>query len=381
MKKIIGVLAFIVFGVTASAQQINPVPDYIFRYQMSVGRNTFTDTAAYLSVGPRYGATKGFMPPMVADTASVSSTKRNGLLIFSRQKNKFQYWDSAAARWSDIASSGASLSGGVANYMTRWTGSTTIDTSRIYQSAGFIGINTTTPAHVLDVAGTIRALATSEPAIFQSSTGSLLTSYKYSGATVAGYIGNGTAVGVGAGGDFGIRAESNLYFLSGGGNERLKISSTGAAFFKGDLGVGTGSIYYAASGRGVIEINGTSQAFLAYKVSDVQKAYIAYSGSDLEINNLANGIINFVTNSSNRARIKGDGEFLIGTTSDLGAYVLQVSGNTILSGTVTTDAPTDGTAAPWKIGSYYADGPAPSATGYLQVEVNGVKYKVLAATY
>jgi len=198
---------------------------------------------------------------------------------------------------------------------------------------------------------------------------------------VAGYIGNGTAVGVGAGGDFARRAESNLYFLSGGGNERLKISSGGAAFFKGDLGVGTGSIYYAASGRGVIEINGTSQAFLAYKVSDVQKAYIAYSGSDLEINNLANGIINFVTNSSNRARIKGDGEFLIGTTSDLGAYVLQVSGNTILSGTVTTAAPTDGTAAPWKIGSYYADGPAPSATGYLQVEVDGVKYKVLAATY
>jgi hypothetical protein len=377
--RIIIILALTLIANFVNAQQINPIPDYVFRYQMSVGRNGVTDTAAYMSVGPRFGANKGFMPPIVADTASISSTKRNGLMIFSRQKNKYQYWDSVNTKWSDLTPQASTISTGVVNYMARYTSTNTIDTSRIYQSAGFIGINTTSPSHVLDVSGTIRASTTSEPMIFQTASGSLLTTYKYNGTTTVGYIGNGTSLGVGSGGDFGMRSEGSLYLYSGGGNERLKISSTGAAFFKGDLGVGTSTIYYAASGRGVLEINGTSQAFLAYKVSDVQKAYIAYSGSDFEINNLANGILNFVTNSTNRARIKGDGEFLIGTTSDLGAYVLQVSGNTILSGTVTTNAPTDGTAAPWKIGSYV--GGAPSATGYLQVEVDGVKYKVLASTY
>ena len=57
---------------TTQAQQINPVPDYIFRNQMSVGRNAATDSMAYFSVGPKYGAVKGMMPPMVTDTASVT---------------------------------------------------------------------------------------------------------------------------------------------------------------------------------------------------------------------------------------------------------------------------------------------------------------------
>jgi hypothetical protein len=87
---------------TTQAQQINPVPDYIFRNQMSVGRNTFTDTAAYMSIGPRYGAVKGFMPPIVTDTNAVTGVKRNGLLIFSIQLNNFAYWDSTTARFRKI---------------------------------------------------------------------------------------------------------------------------------------------------------------------------------------------------------------------------------------------------------------------------------------
>jgi hypothetical protein len=94
----------LLLGVTlkVNAQQINPVPDYIFRNQMSVGRNAPTDTAAYMSVGPRYGAVKGFMPPMVVDTNAVTGTKRNGLLIFSVQLNNFAYWDSTTSRFRQI---------------------------------------------------------------------------------------------------------------------------------------------------------------------------------------------------------------------------------------------------------------------------------------
>jgi hypothetical protein len=95
----------LLIGVTlkVNGQQINPVPDYIFRNSMSVGRNAPTDTSAYFSIGPRFGATRGFMPPMVVDTAAVTGTKRNGLLIYSIQRNSFLYWDSTGSRWSRIA--------------------------------------------------------------------------------------------------------------------------------------------------------------------------------------------------------------------------------------------------------------------------------------
>lgn len=137
----------------ANAQQINPVPDYVFRNQMSVGRNAVTDTAAYFSVGPRYGAVKGMMPPMVIDTASMSATKRNGLLIFSIQKNKYLYWDSVGAKWAEMAgTAGSAITGsGVAGYMPEFTTSTNLDTTRLYHSAGRFGIGTTSPLTALHV--------------------------------------------------------------------------------------------------------------------------------------------------------------------------------------------------------------------------------------
>lgn len=116
MKKYIFLIFLFPGSFAAIGQQINPIPDYIFKYQMSVGRNAATDTAAYFSIGPKYGATKGFMPPMVADTASISSAKRNGLIIFSKQKNKLAWWDSAGAKWSDIA--GGSTGGTVTSIST-----------------------------------------------------------------------------------------------------------------------------------------------------------------------------------------------------------------------------------------------------------------------
>ncbi|NDD56063.1 hypothetical protein EBZ39_19725, partial [bacterium] len=86
--------ALVLISCAVHGQQVNPVPDYVFANRMSVGRNAVTDTLAYFSIGPRYGAIRGFMPPMVVDTAL--------------QKNKYLYWDSVRVQWSDFAgSSGA----------------------------------------------------------------------------------------------------------------------------------------------------------------------------------------------------------------------------------------------------------------------------------
>lgn len=174
MKRIILCLSLFAF-IDSQAQQINPVPDYVFSNKMSVGRNAVTDTAAYFSIGPRYGAIRGMMPPMVTDTASMSATKRNGLLIFSIQKNKYLYWDSVGSKWAEMAgTAGSAITGsGVAGYMPEFTTSTNLDTTRLYHSAGRFGIGTTSPLtglHVNDevmasklVVDTIGGLAYNSP--------------------------------------------------------------------------------------------------------------------------------------------------------------------------------------------------------------------------
>jgi hypothetical protein len=208
----------LLIGVTlkVNGQQINPVPDYIFRNSMSVGRNAPTDTSAYFSIGPRFGATRGFMPPMVTDTAAVTGTKRNGLLIYSIQRNSFLYWDSTGSRWSRIAANldtlllstrawrqkgddslaaiintrtdtvnllstkawrqkgidsinAVNASGtGISGYITRWSGTKTMDTSQIFQQANRIGIGNTAPAYILDITGTLRNTGN---AFFNTSSG------------------------------------------------------------------------------------------------------------------------------------------------------------------------------------------------------------------
>lgn len=155
MKRLLALVAFFA-TLQASAQQVNPVPDYVFANRMSAGRNTVTDTAAYFSIGPRYGATRGMMPPMVVDTASFSANKRNGLLIFSVQKNKFLYWDSVGVKWAEMAGTGGSAitGSGVAGYMPEFTTTTNIDTTRLYHSAGRFAIGGTTVTNgVLNVYG------------------------------------------------------------------------------------------------------------------------------------------------------------------------------------------------------------------------------------
>ena len=158
----------------ASAQQVNPVTDYTFANRMSSGRSTVTDTAAYFSIGPRYGAVRGMMPPMVTDTTSMSANKRNGLLIFSIQKNKYQVWDSAGAKWADITGAAGSAiisadtaamllpylrkadttamlnpylrGSGTANYLPIFDATRSVINSKVYQSGNHLMFNTTTPS-------------------------------------------------------------------------------------------------------------------------------------------------------------------------------------------------------------------------------------------
>jgi hypothetical protein len=60
--------------------------------------------------------------------------------------------------WIAAPSGGGTLSGsGTANYVPKWTGSTSLGNSIIYESGSSVGIGTTSLSYNLDVSGTIRA--------------------------------------------------------------------------------------------------------------------------------------------------------------------------------------------------------------------------------
>jgi hypothetical protein len=80
-----------------------------------------------------------------------------------------------------------------------------------------------------------------------------------------------------------------------------------------------------------------------------------------------------------RARINASGELLIGTTTDAGAYALQVAGAIYNTTTLTTGAPTSGTAKPWRLGEAATVSPtSPNRT--IRVEIDGTVYYIHAKT-
>jgi hypothetical protein len=317
MRILCNILVVLFVTATAVGQQINPVPDYIFRNSMSVGRNAPTDTSAYFSIGPRFGATRGFMPPMVIDTAAVTGTKRNGLLIYSIQRNSFLYWDSTGSRWSRIAANLDTLllstrawrqkgddslaaiintrtdtvnllstkawrqkgidslasvrigGSGVTGYIPKFTAARTLDSSQIIQSGGRIGIGTVSaPITKVQIeAGGGRVLWVLDSAIHQTSANTNIT------------------------------VENHFQNLNGVASIDLRTAR-----------FGTDGTFGLSRVGGVRTGNGTSD--LAFSTS---------ASAD---------------NPTERMRITSSGESLFGTTSDAGDFRVQVSGNQYVSGNV-----------------------------------------------
>jgi hypothetical protein len=87
----------------------------------------------------------------------------------------------------------------------------------------------------------------------------------------------------------------------------------------------------------------------------------------------------FYTNNTDRGRFSSAGELWLGYTADQGTYIFQANGNGLFSGSLTTGAPTGGTAQPWKLGTVATVSPtSPNRT--IEVEVNGTIYYIHAKT-
>lgn len=131
MSRYILTILLILSGYSLTAQVYNPIPQYVFRNKLGVGRSTPVDSAAYMNIGPNGGANQGVVLPRVADTLSILGTKRHGLLIFSRQLDKFAWWDSTGGRWTEVGSGSGGSSGGEVMLMN---GSSTVGDSLLQVS-------------------------------------------------------------------------------------------------------------------------------------------------------------------------------------------------------------------------------------------------------
>lgn len=470
MKRLLSLVAFFA-TLQASAQQVNPVPDYVFRNQMSVGRNAVTDTAAYFSIGPRYGANKGFMPPIVGDTATFSSGKRNGLLIFSVQKNKFLYWDSVGAKWSEMAgTAGTALTSadtaallstrawrqkgidslatiriagsGTSNYIPKFTASTTIGNSKIFDNGTNIGVNTTSPAAPFQI-GNANYYPSNDPVFLVSRNvnddGGLsgTNGHSISEASIITRSGNIAFAGIENRAKF---SGTNNYDHYAGFQNGLNYRSTGTMTnyfgYYDQLAVDSGTItnaygiyladaqkaagatltnnygiYFADRTSGgtdwTIYSNSTAYTYLkgqmnvskiitnetntlATPSAEIEIQTQSGSKADLRLYQLGNNYwdIQIPANqtyltigdiSNTYMWLKNGGEINIGSVTDAGDYKLQLTGNFYNTGSLTTGAPSGGSIKPWKIGEASTVSPtSPNRT--LRVEVDGVVYYIHAKT-
>jgi hypothetical protein len=176
----------------------------------------------------------------------------------------------------------------------------------VLNASGNVGIGTTSPSEKLDVVGNINL-----------STNGTSFQWNASGNNVAL---NGTS--------------GSMLFYTGTSSytERMRITSGGQL-----LVGGTTSQWSNGSTRGVIEINGSTQSILGFNIGGVGKAYVYHEGTNIYLENgVSGGNFNitqvgagntiFSTNGSERMRITSGGQIAMNQSTTYGAETLEITG-------------------------------------------------------
>jgi uncharacterized protein YaiE (UPF0345 family) len=167
---------------------------------------------------------------------------------------------------------------------------------------------------------------------------------------------------------------NNIFSVSG--TEGMRLTSTG-------LGIGTTSPTQALDVLGIINIGRNQNAFVTnFNINSGSTPISAFQINTDQPNLIAALVsrnsyaLTFGTSDTERMRITSGGELLINTTSDAGDYKLQVNGNALISGSITTAAPSGGTAKPYKLGE--AGVAIGGSDGYaVKVEIDGTLYYLM----
>lgn len=212
-------------------------------------------------------------------------------------------------------------------------------------------------------------------------------------STSAGGIGLGTSAVIYNNGSSGI------IFGTNGSTTALTLDSSQNATFAGAVQATTASLnhLFGTNSGSIYDTNAGADAKLYFPVTSTGGGGSTAAGVVLG-NSATGSSVSFFRNNSASKRVRGAAINGSWTNTTAGAEACQITigvqvagaspdSNTALTiagtgitvgGSVTTSNPVTGTAKPWKMGSY--NGGAPAATGYVEVDVNGTLYKLLAST-
>jgi hypothetical protein len=209
----------------------------------------------------------------------IGTTSPNGRLDVAgvQNANLISLSDTSAIRWSWYLNSNALR---LYNYATS-SDALTVDAS------GNLGIGTSSPQNnstftTLTVDGT-----------------NSIIEMRRSGSRAGRFYVDSTGTTVGA------YTATPLMFITND-TERMRIDSSG------NLLVGTTSANFNSSGRGLLEVNGSTNALIALKANNSALVYFHNTGTDLNIQNNSNGSLLLATNSAERFRIGASGQLGIG---------------------------------------------------------------------
>jgi hypothetical protein len=193
---------------------------------------------------------------------------------------------------------------GTTNYLAKFTGSTTLGNSQVFDNGTNVGIGIATPGAKLE----IKQTANEVPFIIDSSAdvNPAYTLYQVAGS---GGWEHGMA-GV---------SDSYKYFFSygsfGASNSKFTITSSG------NVGIGT------TSPSQKLEVNNGASSSYVLVVGQSRSLYLGQDSVGAAIYSDGSAPMYFATNATERMRITSSGNVSIGSTSDTG-YRLYVSGNT-----------------------------------------------------
>ena len=181
-------------------------------------------------------------------------------------------------------------------------------------------------------------------------------------------------------------------FNSTGGNV-LILTNAGAATLTGNLTVSGGTV---TSGSGTLTLNSSANTVVlqsagttALTLDSSQNATFAGtiqlnsdSGLYIKQGNIARWTSTGLSSGTARADIYADsaGSFFIRTNGTTQALQINSSQNATFAGSITTAAPTTGTAGAWKLGVKVDATTTLDTTKYLQVDIGGTLYKVALVT-
>lgn len=247
---------------------------------------------------------------------------------------------------------------GTTNYLPKFTGTRTFGNSQLFDNGTNVGISTSNPMAKLDVQGIVNSStsyrlannAYTQVALIDNNVGGFISGYNL---TLSGTTPQHVATGAMSGymvDDIGMRFFSNTSQSAGTtASERMRITSTGditiGTTTSGNVGIGTSTIH------GKVAVNGNTPTLSITNTTTAANGNTAilglnpvsafYNASFYDKGPSVRGLLEDV--STNRSaltfhtyngsgsvegmRVTSSQEVLVNTTTDAGAYALQVAGS------------------------------------------------------